>query len=202
MNEIEATIHTIKVHVSSPSLLGFHLSGQIVPAPAALTNTLDEPDRSYQVSVSFDRCKITSVTCTCETKDIFWCQHIVALSLYRIRYAERVRLRVPISETLFQMNREQLQKFVQYLISEHHTQVLPTAQRLADEILLQQKSEINRIAGAPDPTAGGTSDPSEPHTWHLDEFQVQEQVRSYLAQGGYFNANKQLSSMFAKVRIH
>jgi hypothetical protein len=51
-----------------------------------------------------------------------------------------------ISETLLQMDRQQLQKFVQYLISEHHTEVLPTAQKLADEIL-QQKSEINQIPG-------------------------------------------------------
>lgn len=49
-------------------------------------------------------------------------------------------------ETLLQMDRQQLQKFVQYLISEHHTEVLPTAQKLADEIL-QQRSEINQIAG-------------------------------------------------------
>lgn len=44
------------------------------------------------------------------------------------------------------MDRQQLQKFVQYLISEHHTEVLPTAQKLADEIL-QQKSSINQIPG-------------------------------------------------------
>lgn len=43
------------------------------------------------------RCKITSVTCSCDTKDIFWCPHVVALSLYRIRNADSVRLRVPIS---------------------------------------------------------------------------------------------------------
>ena len=35
----------------------------------------------------------------------------------------KVPVRVPISETLLQMNREQLQKFVQYLISSHHTEV-------------------------------------------------------------------------------
>ena len=50
------------------------------------------------------------------------------------------------AETLLQMDRQQLQKFVQYLIAEHHTEVLPTAQKLADEIL-QQRSEINRIPG-------------------------------------------------------
>lgn len=50
------------------------------------------------------------------------------------------------TETLLQMDRQQLQKFVQYLISKHHTEVLPTAQQLADEIL-QQRSEINQIPG-------------------------------------------------------
>ena len=103
-----------------------------------------------------------------------------------------------LSETLLQMDRQQLQKFVQYLIAEHHTEVLPTAQRLADEIL-QQRSEINRIAGAPDPTAGSNAD--DENIWHLDESQVRDQVKNYLSQGGYYNSNKQLASMFAKVTI-
>lgn len=94
------------------------------------------------------------------------------------------------------MDRQQLQKFVQYLISEHHTEVLPTAQKLADEIL-QQKSEINQIPGAPDPTAGASAD--DDHSWHLDEEQVCEQVKSYLVQGTYYNANKHLNSLFSKV---
>lgn len=105
-----------------------------------------EPERSYHVSISFDRCKITSVSCACDNRDIFYCAHVVALSLHRIRHARQVELRLPISETLSQMNRDQLQKFVQYLISAHHTEVLPTAQRLADEILLLG-SEINRVHG-------------------------------------------------------
>lgn len=104
---------------------------------------------------------------------------------------------IMFTETLLQMNRQQLQKFVQYLISEHHTEVLPTAQKLADEIL-QQKSEINAICGAPDPTAGAATD--DDHSWHLDESQVCEAVRSYLGQGNYYNGNKQLNSLFAKVR--
>jgi len=98
------------------------------------------------VSVSFDRCKITAVTCTCGNKDIFYCAHVVALALYRVRKPEQVKLRLPISETLFQMNRDQLQKFIQYLITVHHTEVLPTAQKLADEIL-SQDSEINQVHG-------------------------------------------------------
>lgn len=105
-----------------------------------------EPETVFNVAISFDRCKITSVTCSCGNKDIFYCAHVVALSLYRIRKPDQVKLHLPISETLFQMNRDQLQKFVQYLITVHHTEVLPTAQKLADEIL-SQNSEINQVHG-------------------------------------------------------
>ena len=155
-----------------------------------------EQQAEYKVSIGFDRCKITAVSCTCGNKDILWCSHVVGLSLFRIRNPEQVTLRVPISETLLRMNREQLQKLLQYLITEHHTEVLPTAQRLADEILLKS-SEINRLPGAPDPTAGAGAD--DESCWHLDAEQVREQVRTYLSQGGYYGSGKQLLSMFAKV---
>ncbi|KAM7368641.1 hypothetical protein PAMP_012958 [Pampus punctatissimus] len=172
--------------------VGFHLSGT-VREPA----TSSEPELVCKVSVSFDRCKITAVTCSCGNKDIFYCAHVVALSLYRVRKPEQVKLRLPISETLFQMNRDQLQKFVQYLITVHHTEVLPTAQKLADEIL-SQNSEINQVHGAPDPTAGASVD--DENCWHLDEEQVQEQVKLFLSQGGYHGSGKQLNLLFSKVR--
>uniref|UniRef100_A0A3P8VRJ9 Zinc finger SWIM-type containing 6 n=1 Tax=Cynoglossus semilaevis TaxID=244447 RepID=A0A3P8VRJ9_CYNSE len=172
--------------------VGFHLSGT-VREPA----TASEPELVCNVSVSFDRCKITAVTCICGNKDIFYCAHVVALSLYRVRKPEQVKLRLPISETLFQMNRDQLQKFVQYLITVHHTEVLPTAQKLADEIL-SQNSEINQVHGAPDPTAGASVD--DDNCWHLDEEQVQEQVKLFLSQGGYHGSGKQLNLLFSKVR--
>ncbi|ETE72040.1 Zinc finger SWIM domain-containing protein 5, partial [Ophiophagus hannah] len=173
-------------------LKGFHLSGTVTEAATAT-----EPEMTYKVAISFDRCKITSVTCDCGNKDIFYCAHVVALSLYRIRKPDQVKLRLPISETLFQMNRDQLQKFVQYLITAHHTEVLPTAQKLADEIL-SSNSEINQVHGAPDPTAGASID--DENCWHLDEEQVREQVKLFLSQGGYYGSGKQLNSMFAKVR--
>ncbi|XP_049987884.1 zinc finger SWIM domain-containing protein 5 [Alexandromys fortis] len=172
--------------------VGFHLSGTVTE-PA----TASEPAVTYKVAISFDRCKITSVTCGCGNKDIFYCAHVVALSLYRIRKPEQVKLRLPISETLFQMNRDQLQKFIQYLITAHHTEVLPTAQKLADEIL-SSNSEINQVNGAPDPTAGASID--DENCWHLDEEQVKEQVKLFLSQGGYYGSGKQLNSMFSKVR--
>ncbi|XP_071433883.1 zinc finger SWIM domain-containing protein 6 isoform X2 [Pithys albifrons albifrons] len=172
--------------------VGFHLSGTVTD-PAMQS----EPETLCNVAISFDRCKITSVTCSCGNKDIFYCAHVVALSLYRIRKPDQVKLHLPISETLFQMNRDQLQKFVQYLITVHHTEVLPTAQKLADEIL-SQNSEINQVHGAPDPTAGASID--DENCWHLDEEQVQEQVKLFLSHGGYHGSGKQLNLLFAKVR--
>ncbi|XP_030052756.1 zinc finger SWIM domain-containing protein 4 isoform X3 [Microcaecilia unicolor] len=172
--------------------VGFHLSGTVSEPPGP-----GEQEKNYQVSVSFDRCKITSVSCACDNRDLFYCAHVVALSLYRIRNPRLVELRLPISETLSQMNRDQLQKFVQYLISAHHTEVLPTAQRLADQILMLG-SEINRVHGAPDPTAGAGIE--DDNCWHLDGEQIQEQVKQLLSNGGYYGASKQLQSMFNKVR--
>lgn len=134
-------VDSLLVFVFLSECTGFHLSGIVTEPPGP-----SEPEHSYHVSISFDRCKITSVSCACDNRDIFYCAHVVALSLHRIRHAHQVELRLPISETLSQMNRDQLQKFVQYLISAHHTEVLPTAQRLADEILLLG-SEINRVHG-------------------------------------------------------
>lgn len=55
---------------------------------------------------------------------------------------------------------------------------------------------VRFCTGAPDPTAGASAD--DDHTWHLDEEQVCERVKAYL-QGGYFNSNKPLHSLFAKV---
>lgn len=46
----------------------------------------------------YKRCKITSSSCTCKhNKQVFYCDHVVALCVHRIRNAGEVELRVPIS---------------------------------------------------------------------------------------------------------
>lgn len=52
-----------------------------------------------------------------------------------IAQPHEVCLRAPVSESLTRLQRDQLQKFAQYLISELPQQILPTAQRLLDELL-------------------------------------------------------------------
>ncbi|VDP15196.1 unnamed protein product [Soboliphyme baturini] len=165
--------------------------------PCRSKGTRNRCDVCQRVAIglrSFCRCKITSIRCSCDSKDIYWCQHVVALTLFRIRQPESVVLRLPISESLYQMNRDQLQKFVQYLLSQHHTEVLATAQHLADEIL-RRDSDINSIMGAPDPTAG--SNVNADHRWFLDESQICSMVRNCMSQ---VSCSEQLQSLFGKVR--
>lgn len=123
----------------------------------------------------------------------------MALILYRIKNPETIDLRIPISETLSSLDRQQLQKLVQYIIAEHHTEVLPTAQRILDE-MNQSFSEINQIQGAPDPTAGACT--TDEHIWHLDEIQVNEKVYNYLNQvfSNSKDAHKQINALFEKIR--
>lgn len=137
------------------------------------------------------------MTCTCNSREyhLFWCEHVVALALYRIRRPLGIELRVPVSESLLEFDREQLQKLLQYLIAEHHVQILPTVQKLVDE-LSTKRSPINEIAGAPDPTAGACV--FGQHDWYLNEEKIKIQVRD-LVKYVSVNEAKQIIQLFYKV---
>ncbi|KAK2093048.1 Zinc finger SWIM domain-containing protein 8 [Saguinus oedipus] len=109
------------------------------------------PKGAYNVAVMFDRCRVTSCS---------FC------------------LRAPVSESLSRLQRDQLQKFAQYLISELPQQILPTAQRLLDELLSSQSTAINTVCGAPDPTAGPSA--SDQSTWYLDESTLTDNIKKTL----------------------
>jgi len=83
-----------------------------------------------------------------------------------------------VSEYLSRLRRDQLQKFAQYLISELPQQLLPTAQRLLDELLSSQESAINSVSGAPDPTAGPSA--TDHSKWCLDEGSLRENIKKML----------------------
>ncbi|KAG8435085.1 hypothetical protein GDO86_013153 [Hymenochirus boettgeri] len=157
--------------VKDPLQIGFHLSATVVP-PQMLSSK-----GAYNVAVMFDRCRITSCSCTCGA-GAKWCSHVVALCLFRIHNASAVCLRAPVSESLSRLQRDQLQKFAQYLISELPQQILPTAQRLLDELLSSQSTAINTVCGAPDPTAGPSA--SDQSTWYLDESTLSDNIKKTL----------------------
>ncbi|XP_032868578.1 zinc finger SWIM domain-containing protein 8 [Amblyraja radiata] len=102
--------------VKDPLQIGFHLSATVVPLQTA------QAKGAFNVAVMFDRCRITSCSCTCGA-GAKWCAHVVALCLFRIHNASAVCLRAPVSESLSRLQRDQLQKFAQYLISELPQQV-------------------------------------------------------------------------------
>ena len=108
---------------------------------------------------------------------IFRCAHVVALCLQRIQHPSTVRKRAPVSESLQRLDPMQLRKFAQYLIWEQPRQILPTAQRLLDE-LLSHESKINLTNGAPDPTVCGAA--NEQKSWYLDEKNLKENIKKIL----------------------
>ncbi|XP_038223237.1 zinc finger SWIM domain-containing protein 8-like [Zerene cesonia] len=131
----------------------------------------------FNVAVTFDRQKISSCNCTCSSS-AHWCSHIVAVCLFRIHLPTQVCLRAPVSESLQRLRRDQLQKFAQYLISELPRQILPTAQKILDELLSAQPNQINTTCGAPDPTAGASA--YEYTSWFLDEKTLHNNINKIL----------------------
>ncbi|KAK7477763.1 hypothetical protein BaRGS_00030946 [Batillaria attramentaria] len=154
--------------------IGFHLSATVV-APQNFNQV--QGKGSYNVAVVFDRRRISSCSCSCNSSPS-WCCHIVALCLFRIHQGACVTLRAPVSESLSQLKRDQLQKFAQYLISELPQQILPTAQRLLDELLSCKETAMNTVGGAPDPTAGPSA--NEQTSWCLDEATLHENIKKTL----------------------
>ena len=106
--------------------------------------------------------------------------HTVALSLFRIKHSDHIEYRPPVSETLSKLDRNKLQKFAQYLLNELPKSHLSLAQNILDQLLKNQLQVdlSDGIDGAPDPTAGATSDAH--HDWLLDENSLRDQVKKTL----------------------
>ncbi|KFD54405.1 hypothetical protein M514_04748 [Trichuris suis] len=167
--------------------IGFHLSAVVQVVPGVFGPRLSNSptltkgfaavgfDKSrYHVAITLDRQKIISCACTCGQT---WCQHCVAACLYRIKEADRVPMRAPVSESLSQLDRSQLQKFAQNLVAQLPRDVIPVAQKLLDE-LLNQKAKINSECGAPDPTAGAAI--GDLHAWSLQDRTLKDIVQKLL----------------------
>lgn len=172
-DEFQKGEHLYKFKAVKDALqIGFHLSATVIPPQGIV-----QAKGNFNVAVVFDRRRISSCTCTCNSA-ASWCSHVVALCLYRIHQCNAVCLRAPVSESLSRLHRDQLQKFAQYLISELPQQILPTAQRLLDELLSSQETAINTVCGAPDPTAGPSA--NEQTSWCLDENTLHENIKKTL----------------------
>ena len=171
------------------SIVGFHLSGTVKETHGIC---LQRKVCCYKSSIKFDRCKITSITCTCSNKTILWCSHAVALAVYRIRYADRVRIRLPVSETILQLKTQELQSLLLHLITKHHD-LLPSVQNLIDDFK-RPDSEVSVAVGVPDPTAGACAGVDS--LWYFDDTLIRSEVKAGLEPN---NTGKNISSLFIKV---
>lgn len=73
---ISLIITNVKCNICA-CLLGFHLSASVHLSTTVQTSV------KHNVAVTFDRRRITSCNCTCNS-GAYWCSHIVAVCLYRI----------------------------------------------------------------------------------------------------------------------
>ncbi|CAJ0937594.1 unnamed protein product, partial [Mesorhabditis belari] len=126
--------------------IGFHLSG-LVRGKAILDEQTGKMGISHnkdehRVSAKIDRCRIVELECSCDLKSQ-WCQHAVALCLYRMQKIDRVEFRPPLIEAISEMKADKLRVFISYLLDKLPRQYLPTAQILLDELGKVSDEEIN-----------------------------------------------------------
>ena len=100
----------------------------------------------YSVAVQFDRGCITSTKCTCG--DGKWCKHVVAVCMARTLRSVPFEVHPPLSETLSQFNRDQLQKVVQHMTEIIAHDKVAKLQEIVSQIK-DPESEISKQQGAP-----------------------------------------------------
>ena len=133
LKKIITCIFKLPQGVKEPLQIGFHLSAMVGSGTGGGSGTTGGNSRpppggntQESTSVTFDRKKIVSCQCSCRSS-AEWCCHLVALCLHRIHWPDTVKLRAPVSESLSRLQRDQLQKFAQYLISGRLTRLTTLA---------------------------------------------------------------------------
>ena len=125
-----------------------YLTGTILLFPGTHYRDLSEDGEgeSFRAYVQFDRGCITTTKCSCGERN--WCRHVLALCLARVNESAPLQLHPPISETLTNLDREQLQKLVQYVLEKLPLDGVAAVQEIASS-LLDKGSEISQLSGAP-----------------------------------------------------
>ncbi|KJH51727.1 SWIM zinc finger domain protein [Dictyocaulus viviparus] len=155
--------------------IGYLLSAVVCASSQECVQTQRSNRIVHNVSLNVDRCRVVSCDCSCPSKSA-WCQHVVALCLYRIHQPNQVQFRVTIWDSVNELSVDKLKKFAQYLVTELPKEFLPVAQRLLDQ-LKRPESEINQSHGAPDPTDGGHEQNA---IWALDVEGLHTSIRRLL----------------------
>ena len=126
-----------------------YLTGTVSRSPS-LDHNRSYPGQSasegFRAYVQFDRGCITTTKCSCGEQN--WCRHVLALCLARLDESAPLQLHPPISETLTNLDQDQLQKLVQYFLEKLPLEGVAAVQEIASN-LLDNGSEANQSPGAP-----------------------------------------------------
>ena len=125
---------------------GMYLTGTVLWQRGVDRYYAEEEGEGFRAFVQFDRGCITRTKCSCGKRN--WCSHVLALCLARMNESAPLQLHPPISETLANFDREQLQKLVQYVLEKLPLHGVAAVQEIATS-LLDRESEINQTSGAP-----------------------------------------------------
>ena len=123
---------------------GMYLTGTVLDHYSSFSGGSERVN--FRAYVQFDRGCITTTKCSCGEQN--WCRHVLALCLARLDESAPLQLHPPISETLTNLDRDQLQKLVQYFLEKLPLEGVAAVQEIASS-LLDNGSEISRTAGAP-----------------------------------------------------
>ena len=142
--------------------LGMHLTAKVKVIPHCYSRYSGVREIScHRAFVQVDRGCITATECSCGSAE--WCCHVLALILTRIQQSDKCRLVLhpPLSETLSQFSRDQLQKATQLVVEKLLLKGVPVMQGIAC-VLQDSNSEMNKYSGAPGRRYRGTC-----QTWSL-----------------------------------
>ena len=142
--------------------LGMHLTAKLKVIPHWYGRYSGVREIScHRAFVQVDRGCITATECSCGSAE--WCCHVLALILTRIQQSDKCQLVLhpPLSETLSQFSREQLQKATQLVVEKLLLKGVPVMQGIACA-LQDSNSEMNKYSGAPGRGYRGTC-----QTWSL-----------------------------------
>lgn len=132
---------------------GMYLAGTVSCAASAnycrqnyRDHSGDEATRErFRVYVQFDRGCITTTKCSCG--ESIWCRHVLALCLARVNQSAPLQLHPPISESLINLDRKQLEQLVQHILQKLPLDGVAVVQEVVSH-LLGRGSEINQTPPA------------------------------------------------------
>ncbi|XP_062508756.1 uncharacterized protein LOC134184992 isoform X2 [Corticium candelabrum] len=156
--------------------IGFCLTGKIQNR-----TYMYREDRKTIATVYFDRQHVTSMLCS-DHSDSNWCEHVVALIFHRMNNPEKVKYRLPVSDSVQLLSESEQKQFINILLAHRPLELLAFAQETLDELLNMKDS--NRVSSqceslhnalvvnVPDPTAGGAVDAEG--LWNVDDKDIRQ----------------------------